>query len=388
MAGRDERTDNAVKDRAEVKNQDPKLFNVVLLNDDYTTMEFVLQILETLFQKSPAEAFRIMMQVHRNGRGLAGVYTWEVAETKADTGGGTGRRSRLPVTCDHRGSLMFSTAVEVVLHIAFREAVSRRHAYLTLEHLLYAVAHDPDGERILAACGADLSLLRRNVSDSLDESVEALPRGQEREPEQTTAFRRALQAAVLHVQSAQRQEAQVGDLIAAILQQPQTRAAALLAEQGITRLDVLEYLAHGITKTPIHHDDGSASDTGDGRDGLAGSGDPGPATAKDPLSAYCTNLTARARHGLLDPLIGRAEELQRTIEVLCRRRKNNPVFVGDAGVGKTAMAEGLAVRLLGEDVQDTFEGTPKSSRSTPARCSRARDSAAISKSGSRRSSRR
>jgi len=249
---------------------------------------------------------------------------------------------------------MFSTAVEVVLHIAFREAVSRRHAYLTLEHLLYAVAHDPDGERILAACGADLSLLRRNISDSLDESVEALPRGHEREPEQTTAFRRALQAAVMHVQSAQRQEAQVGDLIAAILQQPQTRAAALLAEQGITRLDVLEYLAHGITKTPIHHDDGGASEAGDGRDGFAGSGDPGPATAKDPLSAYCTNLTARARQGLLDPLIGRSEELQRTIEVLSRRRKNNPVFVGDAGVGKTAMAEGLAMRLLSDDVQDTL----------------------------------
>ena len=249
---------------------------------------------------------------------------------------------------------MFSTAVEVVLHIAFREAVSRRHAYLTLEHLLYALAHDPDAERILAACGADLPLLRRNVSDSLDESVEALPRGQEREPEQTTAFRRALQAAVMHVQSAQRHEAQVGDLIAAILQQPQTRAASLLAEQGITRLDVLEYLAHGITKTPIHHDDNSSPDT-DGRDGFAGSGDPGSGTARDPLSAYCTNLTARARQGLLDPLIGRTEELQRTIEVLCRRRKNNPVFVGDAGVGKTAMAEGLAVRLLSDDVQDTLK---------------------------------
>src|SRR5688500_7341965 len=249
---------------------------------------------------------------------------------------------------------MFSTAVEVVLHIAFREAVSRRHAYLTLEHLLYAVAHDPDGERILAACGADVSLLRRNVSDSLDESVEALPRGQEREPEQTTAFRRALQAAVLHVQSAQRHEAQVGDLIAAILQQPQTRAAALLGEQGITRLDVLEYLAHGITKTPIRHDD-PGSDPSDGHDGISGSGDAGPATARDPLSAYCTNLSARAKQGRLDPLIGRADELQRTIEVLCRRRKNNPVFVGDAGVGKTAMAEGLAVRLLADDVQDSLK---------------------------------
>jgi ATP-dependent Clp protease ATP-binding subunit ClpA len=250
---------------------------------------------------------------------------------------------------------MFSTAVEVVLHIAFREAVSRRHAYLTLEHLLYALSHDPDGERILAACGADLPLLRRNVAESLEESIEALPRGHEREPEQTTAFRRALQAAVLHVQSAQRQEAQVGDLIAAILQQPQTRAATLLAEQGITRLDVLEYLAHGITKTPIHRDDGASPDLGEGHDGIAGTGDPGSGTAKDPLSAYCTNLTARAQQGLLDPLIGRADELQRTIEVLSRRRKNNPVFVGDAGVGKTAMAEGLATRLLSDDVQDTLK---------------------------------
>jgi len=249
---------------------------------------------------------------------------------------------------------MFSTAVEVILHIAFREAVSRRHAYLTLEHLLYAIAHDPDGERILAACGADLPLLRRQVSDSLDESVESLPRGREREPEQTTAFRRALQTAVLHVQSAQRQEAQVGDLLAAILQQPQTRAATLLAEMGVTRLDILEYLSHGITKTPIGGD-GMSPQPGDGRDGMAGMGEPGPATAKDPLSAYCTNLTARARQGLLDPLVGRTQELQRTIEVLCRRRKNNPVFVGDAGVGKTAMAEGLALRLLSDAAPDTLK---------------------------------
>ncbi len=252
---------------------------------------------------------------------------------------------------------MFSTAVEVVLHIAFREAVSRRHAYLTLEHLLFALAHDPDGERILGACGADLNVLRRKIGDSLDSSVEALARGQEREPEQTTAFRRALQAAVLHVQSAQRQEAQVGDLIAAILQQPQTRAAMLLAEQGITRLDVLEYLAHGISKTPIPADDRSTNnpDVGDGRDGFAAGSEHGPATAKDPLSAYCVNLTARARLGLLDPLIGRSAELQRTIEVLSRRRKNNPVFVGDAGVGKTAMAEGLAIRLITDEVQDTLK---------------------------------
>ena len=135
---------------------------------------------------------------------------------------------------------MFSTAVEVVLHIAFREAVSRRHAYLTLEHLLYALAHDPDGERILGACGVDLGVLRRQLGAYLDESLEQLARGKEREPEQTMAFRRVLQAAVLHVQSAQRQEAQVGDVLAALLQQPKSHAATMLAEQGVTRLDVLE----------------------------------------------------------------------------------------------------------------------------------------------------
>ena len=248
---------------------------------------------------------------------------------------------------------MFSTAVEVVLHIAFREAVSRRHAYLTLEHLLYALAHDPDGERILGACGVDLGVLRRNLSKYLDDSIEQVARGQEREPEQTVAFRHVLQTAILYVQSAQRQEAQVGDILAAILQQPRTQAAAILAEQGVTRLDILEYLAHGITKTPAL--DRSDADI-ESNSGLAGTGDPGAATAKDPLSAYCLDLTARARQGLLDPLIGRTEELQRTIEVLGRRRKNNPVFVGDAGVGKTAMAEGLAIRLLADDIQEPLKG--------------------------------
>src|ERR1035437_2026962 len=248
---------------------------------------------------------------------------------------------------------MFSTAVEVVLHIAFREAVSRRHAYLTLEHLLYALAHDPDGERILGSCGVDRDVLRRNLSKYLDDSIEQVVRGQEREPEQTVAFRHVLQTAILYVQSAQRQEAQVGDILAAILQQPRTQAAAILAEQGVTRLEILEYLEHGITKTPAL--DRSDADI-ESNSGLAGRGDPGAATAKDPLSAYCLDLTARARQGLLDPLIGRTEELQRTIEVLGRRRKNNPVFVGDAGVGKTAMAEGLAIRLLADDIQEPLKG--------------------------------
>ncbi|HEY2149697.1 MAG TPA: ATP-dependent Clp protease ATP-binding subunit ClpA [Vicinamibacterales bacterium] len=245
---------------------------------------------------------------------------------------------------------MFSAALELVLTIAYREAVSRRHAYVTLEHLLYALAHDNDGERILAACGTDLPKLRRDLDAYLRDSIEQQKRGDQREPEQTAAFRRVLQTAVLHVQSAQRTEVEAGDICAAILQQPKTHAAQLLAEQGVTRLDVLEYIAHGISKTPPNGLPG-APDQGT----TAGGGEEGSATARDPLAAYCTNLSERARTGLLDPLIGRTEELQRTIEVLCRRRKNNPVFVGEAGVGKTAMAEGLAVKLLADDAPELLK---------------------------------
>ncbi|MGE3511781.1 MAG: AAA family ATPase [Vicinamibacterales bacterium] len=245
---------------------------------------------------------------------------------------------------------MFSASLELVLAVAYREAVSRRHAYLTVEHLLYALAHDPDGERILGACGADLGKLRRDLDAYLDASVERLRRGHDHDPQQTAAFRRVLQAAVLHVQSAQREEVHAGDICAAILQQPDTAAASLLAGQGITRLDVLEYISHGTTKTPF------VDQTQPGPGGAtAGTGDEGSATSRDPLSAYCVNLTERARQGKLDPLIGRAEELQRTTEVLLRRRKNNPVFVGDPGVGKTALAEGLALRLAGPDAPDPLK---------------------------------
>jgi ATP-dependent Clp protease ATP-binding subunit ClpA len=249
---------------------------------------------------------------------------------------------------------VFSASVEIVLAIAYREAVSRRHAYVTLEHLLFALAHDPDGERILTACGADLKRLTLDLDAYLDRSVEKVARGKEGQPEQTAAFARALQTAVLHVQSAQRDAVHAGDICAAILQQAKSHAARLLLEQGVTRLDVLEYISHGITKTPDRPGE-DTDDAGDPPDAPAGTGEEGPATSRDPLSAYCLNLTDRARKGLLDPLVGRTAELQRTIEVLCRRRKNNPVFVGDAGVGKTAMAEGLASRLLADDVQGALK---------------------------------
>ena len=259
---------------------------------------------------------------------------------------------------------MFSAALEIVLTVAYREATSRRHTHLTVEHLLYALAHDLDGERILAACGADLPQLRKDLDKYLRESLEEFARSQHKEPEQTLAFRRVLQAAIMQVQSAGRQEVQSGDVIAATFTQ-KSHAADLLAGQGITRLDVLEYIAHGISKVRPAVPGGGGEEP-EGSPAGAGAGERGTGTARDPLGAYATNLTARARAGELDPLIGRSTELQRTMEILCRRRKNNPVFVGDAGVGKTALAEGLAARLLEDDVPEPLKGAEIFSLDTAA----------------------
>ena len=257
---------------------------------------------------------------------------------------------------------MFSASLELILNVAYREAASRRHTHLTLEHLLYALAHDPEGERILAACGADLPSLRRTLDEFLG-ILETLKKGERaREPAQTLGFRRVLQTAVLHVQSAGKDEVRSGDVLAAILQQQKAYAAQLLETQGITRLDVLNYISHGISKVPLIT--GERESPSDGAD--AGVGDEGPAAARDPLSAYAVNLTERAKNNQLDPLIGRVAELRRTMEILCRRRKNNPVFVGDAGVGKTALAEGLAIQLEGDDTPNRLKGAEVFSLDTAA----------------------
>jgi len=240
---------------------------------------------------------------------------------------------------------MFSASVELLLGVAYREATSRRHTHLTLEHLLYVLAHDTEAERILAACGADLPKLRQELDRFLQQNIEQFPRGAQKEPEQTLAFRRALQTAVLHVQSAGKSEVQAGDLLAALLQQNRSYAAQLLEGQGVSRLDVLNYISHGISKVPSADEPGE-----DSRPASAGQGEEGSSTSRTPLDAYAINLTAKAKAGSLDPLVGRMTEVQRTMEILCRRRKNNPMFVGEPGVGKTALAEGLAQRLLQDDV--------------------------------------
>src|SRR6267142_814079 len=243
---------------------------------------------------------------------------------------------------------MFSRTVERVLNAAAREAVSRRHAHLTLEHLLFAIINETSGDKILRAAGANTEKIKTDLDTFLDEHLETLPLGAKRPPDQTLAFRRVLQTAVLHVQSAGKTEADVGDILAALLAQGRSHAVDLLTGQGVSRLDILNYISHGISKVP--------GDAAEPEIASGGAGEEGTATARDPLGAYCVNLTERGRQGKLDPLIGRLPELQRALEILARRRKNNPVFVGDPGVGKTALVEGLALRLLQPDAPEILKG--------------------------------
>jgi ATP-dependent Clp protease ATP-binding subunit ClpA len=244
---------------------------------------------------------------------------------------------------------VLSTNLEMVLSVAFREAHSRRHAHLTLEHLLFAIAHDPAGEEILEACGADLDRLRSALAGYLEDRVDRLPRESTAQPTETLALRRALQATVLHVHSAGKDEAQVGDALAALLQERRSQAFKLLQDEGVTRLDVLNFVSHGMRKVPRPATSGEPAPAGSGDEDAS-------RPTSDPLAAYAVNLTERARRGLLDPLIGRGAEIRRALEVLCRRRKNNPVFVGDSGVGKTALVEGLAQRLAGGDAPSLLAG--------------------------------
>ncbi len=243
---------------------------------------------------------------------------------------------------------MFSASLERVLNVAAREAMMRRHADLTVEHLLYAAAHDPEGEEILEAAGADVALLRKELSEFLEQTMQKLPPGARRPPQQTLAFRRVLQTAVIHVQSAGRDEAGVGDMLAALMREARSQAVALLSSHGVSRLDVLNFISHGVRKSPER--------VSEGEQGTEHGEEEEEHTSRDPLNAYATNLSVRAREGRLDPVIGRQREMNRALEVLCRRRKNNPVFVGEPGVGKTAIVEGLAQKLIEETSPEALKG--------------------------------
>jgi ATP-dependent Clp protease ATP-binding subunit ClpA len=238
-----------------------------------------------------------------------------------------------------------SRSLEATLSLAIREARRRRHEFLTIEHLFFALLQDDGVVEVLRACGGDVERLRRDTERFL-ETQEELAEGVDEPPQQTLGFQRVLQRAAAHVQSSGKDEIDGRNVLVAIFREAESHAAHLLSENGITRLDVITYLSHGIGKTSEEAAPGASEDEDDDEDG---DGD-GPRPARDPLAAFTTNLIERAAAGRIDPLIGRSRELERTAHVLCRRRKNNPIFVGDPGVGKTALVEGFALRVHKGDV--------------------------------------
>jgi len=237
------------------------------------------------------------------------------------------------------------------LQASFRQAIadakSMRHEYLTLEHLLLALTREPKTQKILVACGANVKRLRQRLEKFLAETVERLPDSVSAEPQQTIGIERVLQRAAIHALSAEQKVIEGGDVLVAMFREDESHALFLLQQEGITRLDLLNYLSHGIAKGSEGEEEGESS---------GGLGEEEGGTQRDPLRAYCVNLSVEAEEGRIDPLIGREKELERTIQVLCRRRKNNPIYVGETGVGKTAIAEGLALRIHEEKVPEPLQG--------------------------------
>lgn len=243
---------------------------------------------------------------------------------------------------------MFNADVQITFSLAVREAQRRRHEFLSTEHVLYALLFEDRGLEILRSCGGDPEGLKRLLEDYFSRHIESLPEAVEGVPEQTVALQRVLQRTVLHMQSSGRKEVGVGDILAAILDERDCYAAHFLEEQGISRVDILNYISHGISRATQGESQSEGHEQSQA-DERAGDSKEGKKKAKDPLAGYVIELVSRARLGKIDPIIGREQELQRTIQTLCRRRKNNPLLVGDPGVGKTALAEGLALKIsLGE----------------------------------------
>ena len=247
---------------------------------------------------------------------------------------------------------MLSAELEKTLHRALALATERKHNLATLEHLLLALCEDTDAVAVLKACGVDVAKLSTDLTAFIDNELNSLVGEDDEDAAPTTGFQRVLQRAVLHVQSSGRGEATGANLLAALFTERESHAVYFLQDQGMTRLDAVNYISHRIAKVP-----GQDSQM----DEVSGIDEEFVAESEvkrggEALDAYCTNLNAKAEDGKIDPLIGRVNEIERTIQVLCRRTKNNPLYVGDAGVGKTAIAEGLARRIYEGQVPEVLVG--------------------------------
>ena len=242
---------------------------------------------------------------------------------------------------------MISKELEGTLNTALKEAKSRRHEYVCLEHLLYALLQDKDASGAIINCGGDIERLRKGLEEFFQTHLETLPGGSDHQPQQTLSFHRVLQRAVIHAQSAEKKEINGGNLLIAMFREPDSYAVYLLQEQGITRFDLVNYVSHGISKIAAAEEWSQSEEEQ--------SEEEKPDRRVKPLEAFAVNLVAKAQQGNIDPLIGRDDEIERTIHVLCRRRKNNPIYVGDPGVGKTALAEGLALKIHHAEVPDVLK---------------------------------
>jgi ATP-dependent Clp protease ATP-binding subunit ClpA len=244
---------------------------------------------------------------------------------------------------------MLSRNLERSLHQALALARERRHEYATLEHLLLALTEDQDAKAVLRACGVDMDRLRDDLSDYLDNELSNLVVNRDDDPKPTASFQRVVQRAAIHVQTSGRQEVTGANVLVAMFSERESNAVFHLQEQEMSRFDAVNYISHGIAKVPGR----SESRAPEGADEEQAEEKPNK-KGQEALDAYCVNLNKKAADGKIDPLIGRSAEIERTIQVLCRRTKNNPLYVGDSGVGKTALAEGLARRIVSEDVPEVL----------------------------------